>query len=345
VSSLEFVHQALLTLAPFVAQDASTGMERDSSDRIMQLAGRTWSLFQDIAKDYPRIAAALAIYQEEPDDRHNIERLARGLTEYLQQHDQIASELRDLFGQLQQLVKPTGIQVTFNNTGENHGQQVGINTGMMELQSDSGQRGGLSFGSGNQYGDLTFGDIAGRDINRTEITQGDRITTGDISGSGIAIGRGARSSVRNIDTGGGDYAEGSIDKRKGKFVSGDQFTMSGNFSGAILNIKSTLTNVSQSIGAAPVGDAATKAQLQALVEQLSAELQQVPAEQAGEAEHAAKRAESAVAEATKPNPDKDDVEYSLSRLKKAAENIAQVLPTVLPIATQIADVLRKMIGG
>jgi hypothetical protein len=211
-------------------------------------------------------------------------------------------------------------------------------------QDNSGLRGGLNFGSGNQFGDLTFGDIAGRDIIRTEITQGDRISTGDISGTGIAIGRGARSSVRKIDTGGGDYAEGNIDKRRGNFVSGDQFTMSGNFSGAILNIKSTLTNVSQSIGAAPHGDAATKAQLQALVEQLSAELQKVPAEQAGEAEQAAKRAESAVAEATKPNPDKDDVEYSLSRLQKAAENIGKVLPTVLPIAMQVATVLRGMIG-
>ncbi|MBP1468933.1 hypothetical protein EYB53_024710 [Candidatus Chloroploca sp. M-50] len=212
-------------------------------------------------------------------------------------------------------------------------------------QDNIGQRGGLNFGSGRQLGDVSVRDVAGGDINRTETTQGDRITTGDISGTGIAIGRGARSSVRNIDTGGGDYAEGNIDKRKGNFVSGDQFTMSGNFSGAILNIKSTLTNVSQSVGAAPHGDAATKAQLQALIAQLSAELQKVPAEQAGEAEQAAKRAESAVAEATKPNPDKDDVAYSLSRLKKAAENIAQVLPTVLPIATQIADVLRKMIGA
>lgn len=188
-------------------------------------------------------------------------------------------------------------------------------------QGDSGQRGGVNFGSGGQFGDITIGDVAGRDIIKTETT------------------------VRKVDTRGGDYAEGSIDKRKGNFVSGDQFTMSGNFSGAILNIKSTLTNVSQSIGAAPHGDAATKAQLQALIEQLSTELQKVPAEKAEDAEQAAKRAENAVAEATKATPDKDDVAYSLSRLKKAAENIAQVLPTVLPIATQIASVLRGMIGG
>jgi hypothetical protein len=209
----------------------------------------------------------------------------------------------------------------------------------------SGQRGGLSFGSGSQLGDVSLRDVAGGDINRTETTQGDRITTGDISGTGIAIGRGARSSVRNIDTGGGDYAEGNIDKRKGNFVSGDQFTMSGNFSGAILNIKSTLTNVSQSIGAAPHGGAATKAQLQALVEQLSAELQKAPAEQAGEAEAVAETAKAAVEQATKAQPNKTLVQISAEGLKQAAQNLAAVLPTVLPIATQIADTLRKMIGA
>lgn len=76
------------------------------------------------------------------------------------------------------------------------------------------------------------------------------------------IGRGARSTVRTVDTGGGNYAEGNIDKRRGTFVSGDQFNMSGNFSGAILNIKATLIDVSQRIGAVTHDDATTKAHLQ-----------------------------------------------------------------------------------
>jgi uncharacterized caspase-like protein len=211
-------------------------------------------------------------------------------------------------------------------------------------QSDT-KHSGVDLSGSTVSGTVEIGQAAGGDIHHTETSHNNSITTGDVQGTGIAIGHGARSSVRTITTGGGDYAEGNIDKRRGTFVSGDQFNMSGNFSGAILNIKSTLTNVSQSIGTAPGGDAGAKAQLQQLIEQLSAELQKVPAEQVGEAEQAAKRAESAVAEATKPNPDKDDVEYSLSRLKKAAENIAGVLPTVLPIATQIADTLRKMIGA
>lgn len=209
----------------------------------------------------------------------------------------------------------------------------------------SGQRGGVHFGSGGQFGDISIGDVAGRDIIKTDITQGDRITTGDISGSGIAIGRGARSTVRNVDTGGGDYAEGSIDKRKGTFVSGDQFNMSGNFSGALLNIKSTLTNVSQSIGAAPIGDAATKAQLQQLIEQLSAELQKVPAEKASDAEAVAETAKAAVDQATKAQPNKTLVQISAEGLKQAAQNLAAVLPTVLPLAEKIAEGVRKLIGA
>lgn len=208
----------------------------------------------------------------------------------------------------------------------------------------SGQRGGLSFGSGSQLGDVSVRDVAGGDINHTETTQGDRITTGDISGTGMAIGRGARSSVRNVDTGGGDYAEGKIDKRSGTFVRGDQFNLSGSFGGAIVNINSTLAGATQRIGAAPQGDGATKAQLQALIEKLSAELQKVPVELAEEAERAAKRAADAVTEATKTEPDKDDVAYSLSRLRQAAENIGQVLPTILPVALKIAATLRKMVG-
>jgi hypothetical protein len=197
------------------------------------------------------------------------------------------------------------------------------------------QRGGVHFGSGGQYGDISIGDVAGGDI----------IKTGDISGTGIAIGRGAQSSVRRVDTGGGDYAEGDIDKRTGAFGSGDQFTMSGNFSGAILNIKSTLTNVSQRIGAAPNGDAATKAQLQQLIAQLSVELQQAPAAQAGEAEAVAETAKAVIEQATKAQPNKTMVQISAEGLKQAAQHIAAVLPTVLPIAMQIAEAVRKLIGG
>lgn len=208
----------------------------------------------------------------------------------------------------------------------------------------SGQRGGVHFGSGGNFGDISIGDVAGRDIIKTEITQGDRISTGDItSSSGVAIGRGARSSVRRVDTGGGDYAEGDIDKRKGTFVSGDQFNLSGDFSGSILNLKSTLTNVSQSIAATPHGDATAKAQLQQLIEELSGELQKVPAEKASDAEAVAETAKQAVDQATKEKPNKTLVNISAEGLKAAAQNLAAVLPTVLPLATKIAEAIQKFV--
>jgi hypothetical protein len=120
--------------------------------------------------------------------------------------------------------------------------------------------------------------------------------------------------------------------------------MSGDFSGAILNIKSTLTDVTQSIANAPHGNSTTKAQLQELVAQLSAALQQVPPDRAKDAEQVARRAEAAVTAATAQTPDREDVQYNLSRLKQAAANIGSVLPVVLPIAEKIAVAVGRLIA-
>jgi hypothetical protein len=158
------------------------------------------------------------------------------------------------------------------------------------------------------------------------------------------MGRRARYAPYTAVHSGGDYAEGAIDKRQGDFVHGDQFNLSGAFSGAILNITSTLTNVSQRIGAAPHGDTATKAELQALIAQQNAALQQAPAEHASEAEAVAEIARVAVEQATKPQPNTTLVQISAEGLTQAAQNLAAVLPTVLPLAKRIAEVVRRMIG-
>ncbi|MBE2225037.1 MAG: hypothetical protein IAF02_26090, partial [Anaerolineae bacterium] len=77
----------------------------------------------------------------------------------------------------------------------------------------------------------------------------------------------------------GDYVGG--DKLGGDKVGGDKistsntFNMSGNFSGAILNINSTLKNVNQTIGALPRADEDAKAALQQLITELQTALQQV----------------------------------------------------------------------
>ncbi len=253
--------------------------------------------------------------------------------------------------------------------GDNYGQNVGVNTGTMTQSNQTINNQSPNQGAqGNFHGPVTFnrdettfnqqgqqvqgdqynaardiirakgnvnrveGDYVGGDKVGGDKVAGDKIS-GDInvrgvSGSGIAIGHKGRNSVRNVNTGGGDYAEGNIDKR-----------------GAITNIRSKLDNVTQSIGAAPQGDAATKAQLQRLIEELSAELQRVPAGQTGEAEAVAETAKAAVEQATREQPNKTMVLISGEGLKQAAQNLATVLPTVLPPATQIADTLRKMVGA
>lgn len=132
---------------------------------------------------------------------------------------------------------------------------------------------------------------------------------------------------------------------KGDITMGDTFNMSGNFQGAIVNIKSTLTNTTQTVGAIPNAQPADKDELKALIEQLSTALQQVPAEKATEAEKVAKRADELVKEAADKDTDQEAVEAKGNLLLKAAQNVAGAMPAIMPIATQIVTHLSKMFGG
>ncbi|MCP4358627.1 MAG: hypothetical protein GY796_11470 [Chloroflexi bacterium] len=149
---------------------------------------------------------------------------------------------------------------------------------------------------------------------------GDNITVGNISNSsGVAIGSDAASTVSNSTT-------------------GDTFNMSGDFRGANLNIKSTLTDVTQSIGALPHADDATKAELERLITELNETLQKAPEDRAEEAEAVAEMAKTLVETASAEKPNKTMLQISGEGLKQAAKNIADIMPTVLGIATKIAAV-------
>jgi hypothetical protein len=142
----------------------------------------------------------------------------------------------------------------------------------------------------------------------------------------------------------GPPTPGPIIYVQGDINMGDQFNLSGDFRGAILNIKSTLSNVSQSVNAIPHGDENLKTELQRLIQELSAALQQAPPEQAEAAEAVAVSAEQLVKAATDEKPNKTLLQISGEGLKQAAQNLAAVLPLVLPIATQIVETVRKF-GG
>lgn len=126
---------------------------------------------------------------------------------------------------------------------------------------------------------------------------------------------------------------------------GDQFDMSGDFRGAIVNIKSTLTNVQQSIGDIETNDEAAREELSNLVTQLEEALEATPPEKTEQAEAVAQTAEALVQQAAVEQPNQTMIKITGEGLKKAAENIADVLPTVLGIATQIVLSVGKITGA
>jgi ElaB/YqjD/DUF883 family membrane-anchored ribosome-binding protein len=125
---------------------------------------------------------------------------------------------------------------------------------------------------------------------------------------------------------------------------GDKITISGNIQNSILNIKSTLTNVQQSVGSMPTGDEDARQKLQGLIEQLSQALERIPESQKEQAEAVAASAQALVETAKADKPNKTLLQISGEGLKKAAENLAEVAPAVVGIASQVIAMVMRMKG-
>lgn len=125
---------------------------------------------------------------------------------------------------------------------------------------------------------------------------------------------------------------------------GDKITISGNIQNSILNIKSTLTNVQQSVGSISTSDETARQELQGLIEQLSQALQNVPDNQKEQAEAVAVSAEALVETAKADKPNKTLLQISGEGLKKAAETLSEVAPAVVGIAGQVIALVMRMKG-
>jgi hypothetical protein len=112
---------------------------------------------------------------------------------------------------------------------------------------------------------------------------------------------------------------------------------------AIVNIESSLSNVTQTIGSAPGLDQTQKSQLDTLVQSLEADLQKLKASHADEAKEIVDALEKAVANAAKPPHDRKAslLQLSAKGLKEAAELVKDIVPTVL----STADLIAKFIVG
>lgn len=125
----------------------------------------------------------------------------------------------------------------------------------------------------------------------------------------------------------------------------DQFNLSGDFRGAVINIKSTLKDVQQSVGEISTNDESARKDLEKLIQQLSGALQKIPAAKQEDAQAVAETAKALVDSAKAEKPNKSMLKITSEGLKQAAQNLADVMPAVIPIAGQIALTVMKLVGG
>lgn len=103
-----------------------------------------------------------------------------------------------------------------------------------------------------------------------------------------------------------------------------------------VNIQSRLDHVTQTVQQLQGWPDARKEELITLIAELTKSLKAVADTRPDDAERVAKTAELVVAEATKAKPDKGFLSLTTDGLKKAAEAVADIAPTVLAVAGKVA---------
>jgi len=103
-----------------------------------------------------------------------------------------------------------------------------------------------------------------------------------------------------------------------------------------VNIQSRLDHVTQTVQQLQGWPDARKEELTALLAELTKSLKGVAETRPDDAERVAKTADLVVTEATKEQPDKGFLSITTDGLKKAAEAVADIAPTVLAVASKVA---------
>jgi hypothetical protein len=132
------------------------------------------------------------------------------------------------------------------------------------------------------------------------------------------------------------------DMRNQTVIQGDQYNLSGNFQGSNVNIKSTLSNASQSVGTLPSANQADKDELQRLLQQLNAALQQAPSALQAETEALATLARQLLDMATQASINPATVQIAAEGLRQASEQLAGALPAQAPIVAALIAQIQRM---
>jgi hypothetical protein len=190
---------------------------------------------------------------------------------------------------------------------------------------------------GNVNGPLLSGAFSG------PVTVGPTVTGSVSSGRDTHIA--TNQTIRNVDTRGGDYAEGNISK--------DQITVAGisNSHGVAIGRGASATYISEGLNTAiqaldraqQIGRT-ERAELQQLIRELQAALRQAPEAHREDAEAIVEETTRAVEAVTAPTLNKTRARVSAQGLKQAVTNLAIVLPGVVDLAGRIADKVRLMVA-
>lgn len=191
-------------------------------------------------------------------------------------------------------------------------QQLGVTaTGSTHTQNIIGNaRVGTAI-NGHNYGNIRS-QSGGVSYNDNSRHMGDNVT-GD---------------KRVVQMGSGNYAEGDYNE------------FSGDFREAILNIKSTLTETTQTISAATNLQSQQQFQLNTLVQQLDVVLQGVPAMYVAQAKDLAEAVQAVVVQAGKTPTNPKQLAHKIQGLEIAAEELAPHLQELTPITKQLIDLLQ-----
>jgi hypothetical protein len=120
--------------------------------------------------------------------------------------------------------------------------------------------------------------------------------------------------------------------------------ISGTVTGSVLNLDSTLTDVTQNIGTLQHADQATRDELQKLVADLFDQLKTVPTEHQEMADAVAAQTKDVVEKAKQDAPNKPLLQMAVSGLKAGAETLKTVAPSVVSIVTSLAGIISKLHG-
>ncbi|MFO7664420.1 MAG: hypothetical protein R6X18_17760 [Chloroflexota bacterium] len=159
--------------------------------------------------------------------------------------------------------------------------------------------------------------------------------------------------IGTLNTNGGAFVSGGVttagdfvgrDKNvQGDEINGNQYVMSGDFRGAMINIQSRLDNVTQTIQTMPSADPGQKAQLLHLVNELKSALATVPESKAQDALNLTKRVEALTEEAASDLPDPEYVQDLIESLRRAAGKVSTTAPMVASIIISIIELVNTIV--